>query len=251
MRIISNKLSLRGRFCAIAAAALITALFTACAGTSDAEATVLAMPGTAQACLDTRLYAVGTRMELVYRSTSGGAVFDSRTQYEVLLPAVYAGVSATRLGFKATMLGRDGVDASVAGSSFSGVQGFDVLNYGTHSTTTAFGNEITADVVLSPPGVRRFSLAIGESFAQRYTVTTTGAPFVLPDESVEVTETFLGFEDITVPAGHFPRACKWQSVQNGVTTTSWDSLFGIRLRTLEPSGNTVLISGSLNRGGLQ
>jgi len=135
VRIIGNRRGLQGGFCAIAVAVTITTLVTACAGTSDAQAMVLATPGTAQACLDTRLYAVGTRMELVYRSTSGGAVFDSRTQYEVLLPAVYAGVSATPLGFKATMLGGGGVDASVAGSSFSGVQGFDVLNYGTHSTT--------------------------------------------------------------------------------------------------------------------
>ena len=84
MRIIGKR---RG-YCAIAMAVMITSLFTACAGTSDAEATVLAMPGTAQACLDSRLYAVGTRMDLVYRSTSGGAV--------LMLIAVCSGSTTTK-----------------------------------------------------------------------------------------------------------------------------------------------------------
>jgi len=74
------------------------------------------------------------------------------------------------------------------------------------------------------------ALAPGQSFSHTYTSTyTQTAPLPAPAAqvySVRVTQTFLGFETVTVPAGTFVDACKFLKL----------TTLGVERRAKRPSG---------------
>ena len=176
---------------------------------------------------------------------------ESKTEYQVEAPAPFAGVTTTPIKFTTTVLAGIGAGTSVNGRSYSVINAQDVLNYGTVTTSTTFGVSITSTVTQTPAVIVRYSLGVGESFTQTYSSAITGTPFPIPANSVTQTQTFLGFEDVTVPAGTFAGACKWQFVEGGTTTTTWNTKAGVPLRSSSPGAEMVLIGGSINGGALR
>ncbi len=183
------------------------------------------------------------------RATGGGTTSETRTEYQVEAPTSFAGVaSTTPLRYTSTVLSGPGSGTVANGRSYSTITGTDVVTYGNVVTSTTFGITITTTITLNPAMIRRYSLAVGESFTQTYTSTTTGTPFPIPATTTTFTDTFLGFEDVTVPAGTFAGACKWQTVQDGVTTTAWFSRFGVPLKSVSSGSEMVLVSATINGG---
>jgi hypothetical protein len=160
-----------------------------------------------------------TRWEITTRSTSGATVIDTKTEYQVEAPAPFAGVTTTPIKYTSTVLAGIGAGTIVNGRSYSVVNSQDVLNYGTVTTSTT-------SVWRSPLPSRRpprRSFAIRWASASRspdVAVRDDRHAIPVPASSVTRTQTFLGFEDVTVPAGTFAGACKWQFVEGGTTTTT-------------------------------
>ncbi|MBP7662191.1 MAG: hypothetical protein KA778_19440, partial [Burkholderiaceae bacterium] len=210
-----------------------------------------AASSTAAVCLDLAFFNTSTRWEITTRSTSGATVIDTKTEYQVEAPAPFAGATTTPVKFTSTVLAGIGAGSIVNGRSYSVVNSQDVLNYGTVTTSTTFGVAITTTITQTPAAILRYSLGVGESFTQTYSSATTGTPFPVPASSVTRTQTFLGFEDVTVPAGTFAGACKWQFVEGGTTTTTWNTRSGLPLRSTSAGSEMVLIGGSINGGALR
>jgi hypothetical protein len=104
------------------------------------------------------------------------------------------------------------------------LDGLDIVTYGHYSDFPVPG---TGKTVYTPPmRDKRYSLAVGESATQTFTVTTTSNLPGFETSSTTLTSTtkYLGRETITVPAGAF-ETCKfeddgaeldWRGVGNGL-----------------------------------
>ena len=82
-------------------------------------------------------------------------------------------------------------------------------------------------------------------------LTTLLAPGFATAQNVYVNFIPTRAGDVTVPAGTFAGACKWQFVEGGTTTTTWNTKAGVPLRSTSPGSAMVLIGGSINGGALR
>jgi hypothetical protein len=104
------------------------------------------------------------------------------------------------------------------------------VNYGFTKSDADNGAPTSMGIVQFPQPDVRDSLAVGESASVYVTtvVTVNGSPSDLVDSG---TYTFTGYEDVTVPAGTFLKACKFQGVgQNGNETTWLSAKSGIMVK---------------------
>ena len=213
--------------------------------------------GSASECFDPRYLAAGTKSVLNYRLVENGAVTQtSKTESEIVGPTTFNGRSAIEEKAKVEILTGTGAGTKDESRNFLAVQGLDLLALGSVTQATDSGVTLTQTTVLDPPAVFRFSLSAGQSVTTNYvaTTTTTGLPFGVPPStsSQSVTYTFLGFEDVSVPAGSFGAACKWliSTTVDGqtVSTTQWITRKGVPLKSVEGTSVTELTSGTVNGG---
>ena len=116
-----------------------------------------------------------------------------------------------------------GVPATVSTvRSYQKLDGTDILTLGSLVDFTSSGISGTARSVFSPPSRdKRYSLAVGASATQTYSITTTSTFTGLPSpitttSSQTETVKYLGRETVTVPAGTFD-SCKFD-LNNGAST---------------------------------
>jgi len=209
------------------------------------------------ACLNPVLSKTGTVVVLNRRSlVSGRMVQENRAGIRVAGPAVFNGNQATQLDVTGTITAGDGAGVTTRAKTYLRLNGAVEDTFG--GTSDLIPPPGTGTAVYSPPRRGRFDLAVGASFTQTVTetMTITGSPTSngSHSRSQTTTRTFLGFEDVSVPAGTFAQACKWRddiqvSDAPGVTTTATEWVArqsGLPLRTLSGASDQVLLSASIN-----
>jgi hypothetical protein len=182
----------------------------------------------------------------------------STSQTEIVGPATFNGQSATEVKSRVQVLTGVGAGSVADSKSYVRIDGLDVLTLGNSSVVLVAGLSATVTSVIDPPSVWRHSLGVGQSLTttSSITSTTTGIPVPLPATTVSQTYTvkFLGYEDVTVPAGTFAAACKWEvtTASNGATSasTQWISRKGATLKSVSGTEVTELTSGSINGGSV-
>jgi len=133
------------------------------------------------------------------------------------------------------------------------LDGTDVVTYGGFFDFPVPG---TGKTVFTPPKRdKRYSLAVGESASQTFTVTTTSNLPNFPTSSTELTGTarYLGRQRVTVPAGTFD-TCKFDE-DNGGYFVWWGVGNGLMIKNELPTplGKQTyeLISGTINGQGVK
>jgi hypothetical protein len=171
--------------------------------------------------------------------------------------ATFEGNSATE--FSSTQVTTiNGQTISSSAKSYSILDGTDLVTYGSTAQATVSGFNSSSKIVFSPPyRDKRFSLAVGASDSETYTLTSTttitGAPVALPPQVATSTQTqvvtYLGRESVTVGAGTFD-TCKFD-VNNGAST-QWFATRGAMVKSSSTSnaGTTVLSLSSGNTNGV-
>lgn len=215
--------------------------------------------GNASVCLDPASYATGARWDLNYQLTNGAQIRTMRTEIEVNGPESFNGQNAIEIKSTIFYLTGAGAGTTAVNWSYSQVQNLDVLTTGSKTNNPLVqGFTSTSTTTFNPPPIFRYSLNSGESVTTNYTATQVtviaGLP-VPPTTSIHSgsrTWTFLGFEDVTVPAGIFIGACKWAStiVTDGIpdNSTLWITRKGVSVKTVSGNDVTELTSGNVNGG---
>ena len=213
----------------------------------------------AAACLNTALYSTaGTRTALVYTSESSAST--QQVQQFATVAAVgttFNGQSANAIQVRETVQtgGSSSSEVRFDGTHYMTLSDHQVYLLGTVSRYRSQGSAVTQTIELSPalPDLD-FRLTVGGSTVPANSVISASVSPVSGLGSAGLnassTVTFVGFETITVPAGTFTDACKFeQRVTTGAsrTTTRWLARgSGVVLR-VESGGTTQrLVSGTLN-----
>ena len=211
----------------------------------------------ASVCIDPAHLATGTRIVLGFRHTDNGTfVRTTETQTDVQGPQTFNGQNAIAVNTRVTILTGDAVGTESGTLAFLQVQNHNVLTLGNVTTVGVSSSNSTVRTVFNPPIVFRYSLSQGESVttATKGTQTMVHYPFNEPPHIFHetVTYTFLGFDDVTVPAGTFVGACKWAVLRrrDNVTTmtTKWMTRKGALVKTVTGSEIGELTSGTMNGG---
>jgi hypothetical protein len=143
--------------------------------------------------------------------------------------------------------------------SFSRITATETLNYGVTAVISAGPTTFNTLTFLTPALNLPTSPVLGTPYSRTYssTVEITGLPSQPPASQTVIT-TYLGIEQVSVPAGTFS-ACKQKAdttTAAGVTTTSFSytvasgRLKGLLLRTEDATGRrtleakTLLVNGS-------
>jgi len=216
--------------------------------------------GNAQACFDTAFLATGTKWVLFQQTSTNGAVVSTdKVENEILGPKTFNGQSTIEEKTQLTILTGTGAGTTSESRSYFQVANLKVLTYGNFTQILSQGFTIDATTVFNPPTEFNYALNAGESVTTTSTGTTTQqfTPNVIPPNvsnfSYTITYTFLGFEDVTVPAGAFAGACKWtySTTTSGVTavSTHWMSRKGAPLKTVSGNDVSELMPGSTVNGG--
>jgi hypothetical protein len=213
--------------------------------------------GNASVCIDPAHLATGTKIVLAFRYTNNGTlVRTTETQTDVQGPVTFNGQSAIAVNTRVSVLTGDAVGTESGTLSFLRAQNHDVLTLGNVTTVGVSSSKGAVRTVFDPPIVFSYSLSQGESIttATKGTQTTVWYPFSEPMTtfSETVTYRFLGFEDVTVPAGTFAGACKWAilRLRDNVTTmtTQWMTRKGALVKSKTGSEIGELTSGTVNGG---
>jgi len=243
------------RLCQILVAVFIGSGVFACSGRSES----LAPPtsGNASVCLDPAYLATGTKIVLAFQYTNNGTlVRTTETQTDFQGPQTFNGQNTSAVNTRVSIVTGDGVGTDSGTLSFLQMQNLNVLTLGSLTSVGVSSSNSAVTTVFDPPIVFSYSLAPGESVttATKGTQTTASFPFNDPPTmfSETATYTFLGFEDVAVPAGTFPGACKWaiSILRDNVTTmtTQWKTRKGAVVKTVTGSEIGELTSGAVNGG---
>lgn len=214
--------------------------------------------GTAEVCLDQSMLAAGTRQSLTLRVVSAGSVINtSQSDSEVTGQRTFESQQATEIKSRTKVTSGLGASTEASTRTYVSLSGQDFLVLGGEADVMYSGFAATAKTVYSPPALTaRYSLAAGQSVSSTLrakTITTSSSiPLTIPP--VETTEqvelTYLGVEDVSVPAGTFRSVCKWvrKSTLDGksITVTQWVHPKGFALKASEGSSVTELVSGTIN-----
>lgn len=191
----------------------------------------------ANLCFNPALYGVGSKWELTYRDMLGEGS-DSSFSAEVTRQTTFLGNTALEVAISSPILNsvisRSYTDPDLA----SGIK-----TYGSIELLPSVESVIaSAQTVYNPPTLdTRFLLRPGESVTQstsgQITFLDVAGQQVGAVQPIQqtVTVTFVGYENITVVAGTFLNACKYETTdsQNGTVETQWiiSSGEGVPLKT--------------------
>ncbi len=223
-------------------------------------------PANSSACVNPVLYSPGTLFELAYRRTGPvDAVIDGDVVSRVVGFESFNGVEATRRNAEINMAGDstnfvfyevfDGVREGIVGVVVSG----DFLGTTVSQVTTRTPTAFVRSANLPPGGEvegryvsRAETIAEGLDEDERRLLPP---PF---ETDVEFTNTFVGIESVTVPAGTF-QACLWNDQEVSTlltrvgepftsTRSVWQAVgSGVVLREEDDEGVvTELLSGAIN-----
>ncbi|ULQ47032.1 hypothetical protein JN531_001815 [Flagellatimonas centrodinii] len=187
------------------------------------------------------------------RSTDGetGAVLTSTSDLLVRGTAVFKG--ATTIETVATVQARSTTNPELNSDSTT----YEYYNvnaanrrYDFHGirTETSSPFAITVTVSNDPPRFEIYDLDAGQSYMQTYSVTTESSaiPFPIPATSISSTTTYVGREQVSVPAGTF-EACKFTDTDGTSNTTRWMAVgSGIFLKSISDGDVNELVSYSIN-----
>ena len=205
-------------------------------------------------CFNPDLFKAGGRWQVVNRDFSLTPSFDVTRTWDVSGGATFQGTTGL-LEMLVTLNGTDSVrffyDPDLSGG---------LRNLGNIVTVSVSGSLYTSISTYTPPLLnRQYLLKPGESDTQSYTdnsqlYDSSGNPFGSPSTySFSQTTTFVGYEDVTVPAGTFRNACRYRIDADGGTNDVWltASGQGVVLKSITTSGGSVLyheelVSGTVN-----
>ena len=216
------------------------------------------MRGNSSVCFDPSFHSAGTRWVERRTTTQNGKFYQSlELDHEVLGPATFNGNNAVAV--RQVLRFTVGAGAGLWSdhrfyARYDGLEYRTFGNEGASRTTT--GRTISSRTTYVPSTLLMVALAPGQSFSHTYTSTyTQTAPLPAPAAqvySVRVTQTFLGFESVTVPAGTFVDACKFLKLTTlGSGTTSETTIWRARgselqLKTVVKQIVTVMDSATRN-----
>jgi hypothetical protein len=181
-------------------------------------------------CYNPNNYATGTTTDLFYGDITGTAA-GYEVQSVVVAPSTFNGV-ANAVGIQNTTITSQGT--SVATEYYDITSKFPILlELGLHAGTI--------DEIFTPGDQFFGALSYGQSLTTSGTLSGSPYPY-------STTYTFLGLEDVTVPAGTFHAACKWSDTSNfgygPNTVLTWSSHQGVLLKV----GTVELQAGSTYNG---
>ena len=182
-------------------------------------------------CYNPNYYATGTTTDLFYKDvTSTAAGYE--VQSVVVAPSTFHGV-ANAVGIQNTTITSQG--PSVATVYYDITSRFPILLELGLSTPLV-------QEIFSPGDQFAGALSYGQSLTTSGTLSGSPYPYA-------TTYTFLGLEDVTVPAGTFHAACKWSDTSNfgfgPNTVLTWTSHQGVLLKV----STVELQAGSTYNGG--
>ncbi|MBL8326959.1 MAG: hypothetical protein JNJ89_18570 [Rubrivivax sp.] len=189
---------------------------TACGATFDLAPIVGS--GTSGECEDPLAETPGRRT--VRRYTVAGSQQLEYVQ-TVVGPATVGGESATEFLERSTYLAGPAAGQVSDVTTFSRADPDAFRTFAVRSSTQVGALTTTMDYVLDPYQAFPRSLTPGQAFTHSYSRRATingGTPVTT---ALVDSYRFLGFSDVTVPAGSFTRACRWSVTQQGVTTNMW------------------------------
>jgi hypothetical protein len=227
--------------------------------------------GAASACLDPAYLATGTHWVLSYHTLTGSTETSTyNTDILITGPQTFNSQSAIESQSTTNILTGQAAGTTAQAWSYFAIQGLDLLILGNkvNASFSGFGSQTVT--TFNPPPVWRYSLNAGESFTTNWiataTTTITGSPIPIPPTTSTYpgsdTYTFLGFEDVTVPAGAFAGACKWthtftqaltvngQTTTTSTTVTQWNTRKGALVKSLNGTDTIELTAGTVNGGAV-
>ncbi len=189
-------------------------------------------------CFNTALFTVGTRWSLSYLDTdilgeTGPTAFDETAEVTAIKPFLDPDgktVAASALEVTETF-----TDGSSVSNYFDPDLSAGIKSYGSLSIAVGAGSTRT---VYTPPYTNRmFLLAPGETdsidiIAASTFIDARGTRFDLPVTTATQSTTFVGYGDVTVPAGTFKNACHY---------TQPNSSQGLTHLWLTSSGQGILV----------
>lgn len=213
----------------------------------------------AAACLNPALYnTAGTRTALVYTSEGGGSTQQVQQFANVAAVATpFNGQTANAIHVREIVQtgGHAATEVRFDGTHYLTLSDNQVQLLGTVSRYRSQGTAVTQTISLSTPLTDLdFRLPVGSSTASANAVISASVSPVsgLGSASLNASSavTFVGFETITVPAGTFTDACKFEqrlTTASSRITTRWLAKgSGVVLR-IDSGGTTQrLVSGTLN-----
>ena len=207
-------------------------------------------PVAAGNCLNAALFSVGTTWTLTYQS-SGALVGSNQSTNTLTRQTVFEGVNALEVSSTIDTQYSAPVASVSSTSNKSYLSGPDaggvITMVGNTAEVTSMGFTASIKTVYTPAWQdRRWTLAAGESFTANITSATTttmpGLPVTPPAVTTQSMQTvkFVGFEDVTVPAGTFAGACKFETTVDGATSTEWITASGqgVAVRSHHPATMT-------------
>jgi hypothetical protein len=208
----------------------------------------------ASACYNAARLQPGTRLETTYESSITGVPGSQLTYSDEFIDgsATFEGQSVTR---STTEISSDDFSSSV--QNYFQVDDAQLrVTYLGSDSTDSFGS--IARQTYEPGLLTRLDLAPGESYSQIVTssVTVQSSGIELPPSvsELEQTVTYIGVQEITVPAGTF-KACRFEfdivtrteGLEFESYLTVWHAVgSGVLLRDRGDGAETVLVEGTLN-----
>jgi hypothetical protein len=193
------------------------------------------VPGGANSstCYNPTYYTTGTTMDLFYGDSTGDPSAALEEQSVVLAPSTFNGVS-NAVGIQTTTITSQGT--STATEYYDTSRAPLILELGLSAPS---GNQ-----VLNPGVQFGGALTYGQSWQTSGEYAFNGGSVTYVADYV-----FAGLEDVTVPAGTFPGACKWTLANTFGTeptgrATTWSSHQGVLIQ----NGTQQLQAGSKFNG---
>lgn len=221
--------------------------------------------GDASACYNPELLQQGTQTTLSYKSTDGDSneVLTFTDERMVTGPATFKG-QQTILTDGTTQSSSSVGSYTTQTKTYNTVQSSTkgARTYGLNTTTTVQGFTTTTEAEFSPYSEMRFNLSAGQSFVTEYSLKTTtdtgGFGNVTTNTNHKDTITFVGLENVSVPAGTF-ETCRFDtsSVVTGDSSstenaTNWfDVGSGVLIKNQAGNDKTEFTSGSVNGTAVQ
>lgn len=177
-------------------------------------------------CYNSALYTTGNNYQIdLNNETNGTTVLTSSSKYKVNGVVTFKDNSATELVVDTTVLTGPGAGTTNTTKNYSRLTSTVFYTYGQAITTNipGFGSYDLITYYV-PPIQNPLTLELNKPYTQTFTVkmesSSTIVPANFPDVVETTSQTFLGVESVTVPAGTFS-ACKLKTDTTvaGVTTS--------------------------------
>jgi hypothetical protein len=245
---------------AVAAASLV-----ACGGGGDGMPEPPPVVESAAACFSPAAYEIGARASLAY-TVSGDQAGSYTSNEELVGQTLFNGVMALErvIALESTVSAPFQAQVSMLVKHYSSAPSVTkvITEYGDVSEAWVNGIPVRITSIARPPYEDpSWTLTKGQSYTAQITIDETSEVAGVPQAPTTMTGvqtiTFLGYETVSVPAGTFVNACKWQTsaTVEGVTTTGtqWVTASGqgVTVKTFSSddfSGSvmTQLTSGTVN-----